>query len=334
MKPVWVLLVCGVIAGCNRNAGTASAEAPPPPREPVVVAPGTVEPVSEEIRIAPEMAGRLAAVPVEEGSPVRRGQVLAALEDREYLARVSLAEAQLAVREAELERVNNAARAEERREALAAAKAAAALLENARTAMLRQRNLFRTGDVAKAEVDRTEAEFRAAEARHQEALDHHALVDAQARTEDRSKAGAAVALARAQIEEARALLSKTVMHAPISGVVLRKHRKAGETVSEAEPVLTIADVSVLRVRIDLDENDVAKVALGQRAYCQAAAYGDRKFTGRVVRIGQILGKKRVRTGEPAEHQDTRILETLVELDKDQRLPPGLRVDVFLQVPAR
>ncbi|MEJ7616193.1 MAG: HlyD family secretion protein [Pyrinomonadaceae bacterium] len=95
-------------------------------------------------------------------------------------------------------------------------------------------------------------------------------------------------------------------------------------------IFTIADTSVLRVRVDVDEADVGKLKVGQTAYVPADAYGDRRFAGRIVRIGQVLGKKNVRTNEPTERVDTKILETLIELDEgQQQLPPGLRVDAFI-----
>jgi hypothetical protein len=92
----------------------------------------------------------------------------------------------------------------------------------------------------------------------------------------------------------------------------------------------MADDAVLRVRLDVDETDVSKLKVGQRAYVTAEAYGDHKFWGTVVRVGRILGKKNIRTDEPSEHVDTKILETLVELDRGERLPLGLRVDSFLE----
>ncbi len=121
------------------------------------------------------------------------------------------------------------------------------------------------------------------------------------------------------------------MRAPIDGVVLRKHRRAGETVSTQfeSPVVTVADRSRLRVRVDVDEADVARLRVGQAAYVTAAAFGDRRFTGRVVRVGQLLGRKTVRTDEPAERVDTKVLETLIELADGRELPLGLRVQAFI-----
>ena len=92
----------------------------------------------------------------------------------------------------------------------------------------------------------------------------------------------------------------------------------------------MADDSVLRVRLDVDESDVSKPRVGQRAYVTAEAYGTHKFWGHVIRVGRILGKKNVGTDEPSEHVDTKILETLMELEPGQQLPLGLRVDSFVE----
>ena len=94
---------------------------------------------------------------------------------------------------------------------------------------------------------------------------------------------------------------------------------------------TLGDTAGLRVRVDVDESDIGKVQVGQSAYVSAQAYGDRKFWGRVVRISQMLGKKNIRTEEPTERIDTKILETLIELQEDHKLPSGLRVNAFIVV---
>jgi HlyD family secretion protein len=115
--------------------------------------------------------------------------------------------------------------------------------------------------------------------------------------------------------------------------VLRKKLKTGESVSSKgdPPILTLGGTSKLRIRVDVDENDVAKLRNGQPAWVTATAYGDRKFTGKVVRIGQILGRKNVRSDEPSERADKKILETVVELDPGQTLPIGLRVDAYIEM---
>jgi multidrug resistance efflux pump len=297
-----------------------------------ISAPGRVEAVSEEIRVSSELSGRLRRVPVEEGEHVSKGQVLAEIENDDYVARVSAAEATLAVRQAELERTINGARSQERRAAEATVEAAKAVLDNSRREAERRRNLADREMISHDEAERYERAYRVALAEYDRASEEFSLVDAEARIEDRHRAEASVSTARAQLSEARAYLEKTYIRSPLDGVVLRKFRHAGESVSTQfdSPVVTLADDSSLRVRLDIDEADVAGLRLGQPAFVTAEAYGSKRFTGHIIRVGRVLGRKNVRTEEPSERVDTKILETLMELDPGQRLPLGLRVDAYVE----
>jgi ABC exporter DevB family membrane fusion protein len=304
----------------------------------LVSGPGRVEPVSEEILVAAELAGRLGAVLVEEGDAVTRGQVLARLDAEDEAARARSAEAAVAVAEAELARVVNGARAEERREARAAVRQAEAEFEQAELEWKRREQLARDGVIPAEDRDRAARALRVSKARLDEAGERANTIDSTAREDERTRAVAAVRQARANLDEARAMLEKTVIRSPIDGIVLRRHNQTGERVAPdapgAGPVFTVADTRRLRVRADVDETDVARIAVGQPAWVTADAYGSRRFEGTVVRVGSVLGRKNIRTDEPAEKQDTKVLETLIELAPDARLPVGLRVDVFIGEPRR
>lgn len=297
----------------------------------MVAAAGRVEPISEEIKIGAEVSGKLKLVPVEEGSKVRRGQILAVLENSDFQAQVASAEAQLREREAELRRVVNGARDQERREAKEAVDEAEATMDNARVEMERRQVLFGKGVIAREEANRAERDYQVARARREAARQRLELINDEAREEDRAKAQANVALSLARLREAQARADKTIIRSPIDGVVLRKHLKAGESVANTPdmPIVTVGNTATLRVRAEVDETDIGKVRLGQKAYVTADAFGDRRFTGRVVRIGQTLGKKNVRTDKPAERVDTKVLEALIDLDDGRELPTGLRVDTFI-----
>ena len=305
-------------------------------RDGLIAAPGRVEAVSEEIRVSSELSGRLKSVAVEEGDRIRKGQILAQIENEDYIARVAEAEAALAQREAELTRTVNGARTQERRASAAGVKAAEAVLENARREAERRRTLADHEMISRDEAERYERAYQVARAEFERASQEFSLVDADPREEDRRRAEAAVTAARAQFSEARAYLEKTYIRSPMDGIILRKFRHAGESVSTQfdSPIVTLADDSALRVRLDVDETDVARLKAGQAAFVTAEAFGSRKFTGHVLRVGRILGKKNVRTDEPSERVDTKILETLVELDPGQILPLGLRVDSFVTVGAQ
>jgi HlyD family secretion protein len=301
-------------------------------RSRLVVAAGRVEPVSEELKIGSELDGRLKTVNVEEGQHVARGQVIAELVNNDYQARVDLAKAAIAQRDAALDRLRNGSRVEQRREAAANVREAEAVLAHADLERERRRALLNKGAISRMEFDTTDHDSNVAKARLEAARERLALIQDETRPEDLRRAEADLESAKAQLAEAQAALDKTFVRAPVSGVILRKTLKAGESVSgKGEPaIVTMGDTSRLRIRVDVDEDDVARIRVGQNAWVTADAYGERKFTGKVVRIGETLGRKNITTDEPREKKDTKILETLVELDAGQTLPVGLRVDAFIQ----
>ena len=309
------------------GAGTATASG-------LIAGPGRVEPISEEVAVAAELSGKLTDVLVEEGDVVARGQVLARIEQGDYLARLHSSRARLAMAEAERKRLINGARPEERRESAAVAAQAEASLDHARIEVERSRRLFGEGVIARDVLDRVERDWRVAMARQTETAERAGVVAAAARGDELERANASVLLAQAMVDESAALLAKTVVRAPIDGIVLRRHRRGGESVSldnAAPAIVTMADTAVLRVRVDIDESDVAKLVVGAAAWVTADAYAERKFAGRVIRIGGMLGRKNIRTDEPSERVDTKILETLNELNPGANLPIGLRVDAFIEV---
>jgi HlyD family secretion protein len=323
-----------VLASRRSHESAAAATALRAVRSPALVAgPGRVEPFSEDIKIGSELSGRLKSVNVEEGETIRRSQVLAELENADYRAQVESARASVAARQAALRKVINGARRQERDEAWSSVNEAKAVMENAQSELHRRQELFAAGVVAREELERYAREADVTREKYQAAVEQHSLVDDHAREEDRSLAEADLQLAQAQLQEAEARYEKTFIRSPIEGTVLRKHHRGGESVSNSstvpDPVLTVGDRQVLRVRVDVDETDVSKVRIGQKAYVTADAFGRQKFWGRVVRVGQQLGPKNVRTDEPTERVDTKILETLVELDAGTQLPDGLRVDAFI-----
>lgn len=300
-----------------------------------VAAPGRVEPSSEDIKLGSELSGRLKTVNVEEGDTVRKGEILAELENAEYFAQLRSARANIAAKQAALEKIVNGARHQQRDEAQYSVNEAKTVMENAELELRRRHQLFEVGVISSEELEHYEREAEVAKARYQAAVEQHSLVDDRAREEDRALAEADLELAKSQLEETQARYGKTLIRSPIDGIVLRKHHRSGESVSNSstvpDPILTLGSKGNLVVRVDVDEGDVSKVRVGQRAYVVADAFAQEKFWGHVVRVGQQLGPKNIHTGEPTEKVDTRILETLVELEPGVHLPDGLRVNAFIMV---
>jgi HlyD family secretion protein len=187
------------------------------------------------------------------------------------------------------------------------------------------------------------ADLAAAEARAQMSAEEFR------RTEQIAKGGAATAdeldKARQQSEidqrtfvatearrdQAKANLDQLTVRTPIDGEILQVKYRVGEYVTPGgDPVVVMGDISALRVRIDVDERDIGHIAVGDSAFAVADAYPGKKFTGRVVEIGRMMGRKNARTDDPTERIDTKILETVIELDDPDGLVPGQLVTGYIK----
>ena len=329
--------------------------------EDLISAPGVIEPISEELEVGTEIAGKLKQVLVEEGDQVLKGQTIAVLENSDFQANIvsaktqietlrsqkATAEAKLLQAKTDRERIENGARREERQEAKAIFDSTLPNIENAKREFERRKRLYDSGDVSREELERAKTVYENAQKQSETMKAKFEVVNADARKDDLQKADAAIRLAETQIHEfdalireaearvriAKANLERTIVRAPITGIILRKRLKDGESVSpeSSNGIVTIADISALRVRVDVDETDVAKIKIGQIGYVTAETYGAQKFSVKVIKIGQILGRKNIRTEKPQEKVDTKILEILLELEPNQKLPLGLRVDAFISM---
>lgn len=311
------------------SAHASPAHDPTPGRH-LVAAPGLVEPIGEEREIGSQVIGIIREMRIEENDKVVAGQIIAVIDNNEQVARLASARAELAQRKAELDRVINGARAEERREARAAVKETEANLDLARREYERRLPLTRSGTSTQAALDQATSALNATEAHRVVMSERLAMMEAGSRTEDVEAARALVGLAEANVALAEALLEKTFIRSPVTGSVLRRYRAAGEAVGNMPPtpVAVVGDLSRLRVRAEVDETDVGRVAVGQRVEVNADAYPNRRFGGTVYRVSSRLGGKTVQTGRPADRVDTKVLQVLIDLDAGTTLPIGLRVDAY------
>jgi HlyD family secretion protein len=297
----------------------------------MIAAAGKVEPVSGEYEIAAEIKGRLKSVLVDEGDHVSAGQVVAVIDNADFLAAVSEAQSGVALRESELQRLLAGARPEKRREAEAALQDADAVLGLAKLQLERRLKLRERGIVSQEALDQTRAALASATAKRAMLDEQFRLITAPPRPEDVAIAEAKLAEAKAKLAEAQALLAKTIIRAPIDGTVLRRERRTGEAVTDLPltTILRLGDIHRLRVRAYVDEADVAPLAVGQKVEITADAYPGQRFFGTVARVGASLGRKTFHSDVPTEKLDSKVLEVLIDLDDGVRLPVGLRVTAFI-----
>jgi HlyD family secretion protein len=298
-----------------------------------IAARGRIEPISEPLELALGVVGTLAHVYVDQGDKVHKDQLLADLISDDQKARVDEASATVQLREAELTRLLNGARPEERQEAAARLDELKARLTLAGQELGRQRSLATMGVASLEALDHAVSSHDETAAQVNASAQAVALINAPPRDEDVAIARANLGLAQAQLKEQQSLLEKTEVRSPIDGVILRRYMKSGETIAIQPllPIVEVADTGRLRVRAEIDEVDVARVAVGQAVWISADAYPGQRFHGKVTRIAPRLGRKTVGSDNPAEKTDTNVMDVLVDLDANAHLPIGLRVDVDVDV---
>jgi RND family efflux transporter MFP subunit len=287
----------GVGGGAGRAGGPGGRGGAVRPPMPVEFAKAKRGPVSEQIivvgnligeatvEVVPRVNGRLQAVNVKLGDPVSKGQLIARVEDREIQEQVRQAEASYQVSQASIRQ----------READ---------LKLANTNLERSRSLFERQLLPQQTYDDTEARYQAALAQ--------------------------VDLARAQFEQAKArldelkiTLSNTIIMSPVDGFVGKRFLDPGAFANTNTPVVSVVDISRVRMVANLVERDVRRVPTGTGANVEVDAFPGEKFRGRVSRVAPVF--------DPA----TRTAEIEIEVPNPGfRLKPGMYARVQLTVDQR
>ncbi|MGZ5254680.1 MAG: efflux RND transporter periplasmic adaptor subunit, partial [Flavitalea sp.] len=218
-----------------------------------------------EVKVSPDVSGEIVELTVEEGDSVRRGQILARIYADIYTTQRDQASAVVNQQQASVE--NSRAQ-------LSSLKSA---LDLAQKTYDRQKTLLDEKVISRAEFEQAENSLMAARANYNAAL--QGIRSGQA----------GVASASASLSRANKDLSRTVVTAPMDGVVSLLNVKKGERVvgnsmMAGTEMLRLADMSKIEVRVDVGENDIPKVHLGDSALVEVDAYNTRKFKGIVTKI--------------------------------------------------
>jgi multidrug efflux pump subunit AcrA (membrane-fusion protein) len=284
----------------------------------VIHAPGIVEGAEPQRDLRLQIAGRIDKVCVKEGEFVEAGQVLVQLDDASQRHQVALLKAELAYAQAQLTRLRNGARQEEREEARAIYDARMARLNHAEREWGRAQRLITSRAIGEQEVARWETEFHALSAEVRAAKARLDLLSAPARDDEVLAAEANVEQALSRLRLAETVLERAQLRAPVAGQVLELNREAGELVgpADSEPVVVLADTRRLRVRAYIEELDAPHVAPGMAARITADGLPDRAFAGEVVQVLPRMSFKHVWSDRPGERFDAKTREVVIDVRAD------------------
>lgn len=230
----------------------------------IVNATGKIYP-EVEVKVSPDISGEITELNVQEGDTVKKGQVLARIYADIYNIQRNQAASGVAQSQAQ---VNNSQ---------AALDALKAQMEQAEKTYTMQKQLFTDKVISQNEFNTAEASYKSAKANYNAAV--QGIKGGQA----------SVQTARASLDKANKDLGRTVITAPMDGVVSLLNVKQGEKVAGnsftlGTEMMRIADMQKIEVRVDVGENDIPKVKLGDSAIVEVDAYSDHKFKGIVTQI--------------------------------------------------
>ena len=251
-----------------------------------------------QVELAIKVAGRLAAVDVDLGTRVRRGQVIARLAPADFTLRVSQAESALAQARARLgipadgpDRLVDPADT-------SVVKQAQAVLVQSKATRDRVASLVAQDLLPRANLDDAEANLQVADAKRQDAVE-----------EARNRQGL-LAQRRSELDIARQALADSVVVAPFDGIIRERRVQAGDYVTAGQPVATLVGIDPLRLRLAVPERESHGVRVGQPV--SLSVEGDpRSYQGRIARLS------------PAISEDNRTLAVEAEIpNPEASLRPG------------
>lgn len=291
---------------------------------------GNIE--AHESVVSFKVQGRIVELPAQEGQYVKQGDLLARLDNDDYRQQVSMDEATVGTREAELELAVAGSRVQEIQAAKQALIDAQADLDLKRTEFRRRQALLAEQGVSREDLDNAASNLKRAQATYERIKQTYDQIVEGTRKEEIAVRRANLALAREALQMSRVKLAYTVLSAPVSGVVLVRQTELGEVVSAGTPVVTIADIDHLWVRGYLNEPDLGRVRWGQSATVHTDTYPDKAYQGRVSFISS-QAEFTPKSVETHKERVTLVYRIKIDLDNpNHELKPGMPADAVIDAP--
>ncbi|MES2790326.1 MAG: efflux RND transporter periplasmic adaptor subunit [Planctomycetota bacterium] len=323
----------------SRNAQVKPPLEPPvaPARSPfgdVVAAVGMAEPCTEDISIGTHVTGVVQEVFVKVGDKVAAGVPLFRIDDRPVRADLAVREAMLATAAAQLKKLEQSPRPEELPASTARVREAEAKVVQQEDHYRRQQKIFdRDARVITEEaVISSKQDWLIAKEQHAKALADDRLLRAGTWEPDLQVARATVAQNRAQVDQMRVDLERLTVKASVGGEILRVNVRPGEYVGQpaGQTLIILGDMQRVHVRADVDEVDIPRFQVGNRAKAFVRGAADRPLPLVFVRVEPYVQPKKSLTGSSSERVDTRVLQVIFAIDQSQpEVYIGQQLDIFI-----
>jgi len=251
------------------------------------VSTGDIAPLMQ-VDLFSKVSGYLERIDVHLGDPVRKGQVVAQIDQNEFLHKVKEIEAKLVQARANLSEIEAGSRPEELRQAEEAVKQTQSRFDNAKFHRERIEALYKRQVISKKESDTAEMEYSVAEAQLAASQQSFKLLKDGARQEVREASQAKMKEMEAILAQEKIRLQNTQIIAPFSGEIIRRYVDAGALVSPSTALVNLVHTETLKVLANVLERDVPLLKLGMSVKIKSESYPDKVFEGKVTRMNSAL----------------------------------------------
>ncbi len=283
------------------------------------------------IELSFKLPGRVRERLVDEGESVRPGQLIARLDPEDLIHEVAGRQAEMEAARAALDELEAGYRKEEIAQAEAVLQRVTADADRLRADFARQRELFRREVISRREFEASQAAYNESRASVREAQQKLALLRSGPRRETIDQARARLRDAVAALDLARTRLGYATLTSPVGGLVLSKNIEPGEEVAPGTPVVTVGILDSVWVRAYIDETDLGKVKVGQKASVTTDSYPGKNYPGYVSFISSEaeFTPKNVQT--PKERVKLVYRIKIVIPNPNRELKPGMPADGEIEI---
>ena len=273
-----------------------------------------------------KIAGRVAERLVSEGELIKKGQVVAKLDDLDFSQEVGVRQAELNATQAGLRELEAGSRPEEIGQAQAAVARAQSEQERWRQEYERQQNLYKRDVISERELESSKMAFETSRARVTEATKALKLVQAGPRTEKIEQARAQVERAQESLNVAQTRLGYATLISPMDGIILTQNIEAGEYVTAGVAVVTVGKMDPVWLRAFIDETDLGRVRIGQAVRISTDTYPNKTYKGTI----SFISSESEFTPKTVQTDKERVkLVYRIKIDipnPDMELKPGMPAD--------
>jgi HlyD family secretion protein len=290
---------------------------------------GNIE--AHESLVSFKVTGRIIDLPVDEGMAMKPGDLLARLDSADYRQQVGIDEATTHVRDRELALGLAGTRVQDIEAARESIVDALADMDQKKKDFARYEALYKKDEIAGQTRDQAATAVTRAQATLDRAREIYNELVEGTRKEELAVERADLQLARQSLDLSRIRLGYTVLRAPFNGIVLVREAELGEVVSPGTPIVTLADLDHIWLRVYLPETDLAKVCWGQAVNVRTDTYPDKIYRGRVAVISSDaeFTPKSVQT---EQERVTLVYRVKVDVENPKHeLKPGMPADAYIKV---